>query len=112
MIKTSEIKQEIKEVEKELANESGGKPSIINRLKKRLQFLATCKNYIESKPTEEFVKKEVTRLENKINLLTAGFIKPENIDNKTLAKIKSEYDSEMGIKKLRNQLRTLRYLAK
>ena len=115
MIKLSDIKAEIKEATADLTKEykkSSSKEATANRLKKKIQFLNLCKKYIESSPSSEFIDKEILRLENRINLLSADFVEPENVDKKTLAKLKSAYGSEMGIPKLRVQLRTLRYLAK
>jgi hypothetical protein len=45
------------------------KPSVLNRAKKRIQFLKVCKAYLESEPTTEFLNKEKERLEKRLRLI-------------------------------------------
>lgn len=83
----------------------------INRFKKRVQFLKLCISYMESEPTPEFLKKEVSRLKKRSELIEDSFPQytpPKQFDNQK--KLKSFYYKEMGIPKINQQLKTLRFL--
>src|SRR5260221_14692039 len=49
------------------------KTSELSRIRKLLQFLKTCIAYLESQPTEEFVKQEVKRIETRLDLINKEY---------------------------------------
>jgi hypothetical protein len=82
--------------------------------KREYENLKLCEKYLETKPTEEFVKSEIERISGKINfILDSNNFKqwfnchPEYRNDKNPQTI---YRSEMGLGKFRRQLKTLNYI--
>lgn len=75
------------------------------KIANRVEFLNTCKLYMEHNPTKEFLKKEKLELEEKIKQIDTIFImkyyeKPQ----------KEALKNELDYKKLKLQLKTISYL--
>lgn len=82
-----------------------------NKIKKRLSFLIDCIRYLESHPTEEFLKKEQDRLAKRIVLLKAGFkdwLPDKQYDTEKKQQI--AYYKECKIPSLNNHLKTIKFL--
>lgn len=109
MLKIADINKEIKELEG-LHRDTDSK--VLKRAKKKIQLLNTCRMYLQSKPDKEFVEKEIKRLENRINLISAEFVEPQKADKKTVTKLRKSHEAEYGVSHLRTQLRTLRIILK
>jgi len=108
-----EIKNEMTSLQADLCTK-GLKKMEVSKIKKRYEFLKICKMYIESNPTHEFLHKEKDRLQNKINLINAGY-KPDQklIDRgfkKEEQKEHKDYNKIMGIAKFKEQLKGIQYL--
>lgn len=83
------------------------KKSQLSRILKRLEFLKLIKNYLTESPTEEFIKKEIGRVENRINALMALFNAAAYKEPK---KAMEKFERENGVPRLRDQLRALRFI--
>lgn len=82
-------------------------------MKKRLEFLTFCRNYIETNPSPDFVKKESERLTNRINMFMKNYEPPKNAETMFLKDVKAHkkaFEKEMGIPKIKTQLTTLNFL--
>lgn len=82
------------------------------RMRKRIQYLKVIRLYLEKSPTIDFIKKEIDRIENRINLIDSHFSHSEQADEFLVKQLKKEYDKENGIPQLRIQLRALRFIKK
>lgn len=104
MKEVKSIQTEIDSLLEELKHAEKDKP-----LFKRLQFLKVCKMYLETNPSEDFIKKEKSRLSKRIQLLRDGYsgYKAKDPDPK---KWKSEYNKATGLNQLNVQLRTINFL--
>jgi hypothetical protein len=82
---------------------------------KRVSFLNTCLMYIESSPDEQFVLKEITRLQNRIDAIKkqqpAFDLSPYRNSSEEKKLIES-YLKEYRVPELNNQLKTLNYILK
>jgi len=70
-----------------------------------------CIMYMQTNPRPEFILSEITRLENKLDKIDAGFgiwFKPCGLND--IKKAKITYNNELGAKKVKDQLKTLRYI--
>ena len=84
----------------------------IKRIGNRIQFLRTVLAYLKSNPSEEFLKKETVRIRTRLEKINQGascFIPPSNIK---IEKAKAFYEKEYGVKSLKTQLATLRFICK
>lgn len=110
MITIKEINREIKLIQKEYQGKAQVIPKAASR---RLQVLRQCILYLETKPTEAFLKQNVIELEKRIKAIKAGFGKwlnhaPTEIMQKRNPR--QVYHNEMGLKKYRIQLETIKFL--
>lgn len=122
MKQAKEIKLELSEVTNCLHNkEFEGKSERARkahekRLRKKIPFLKTCIMYLESSPTEAFVKKELDRIETKINLRMSQFpldqYQKSDMPLTEVNKLKKAHEKKYEIPHLREQVRTLRFLLK
>lgn len=115
----SDIQAELNEITDLLTNKELIELRSINKatqtkMKNKIPLLRLCLNYLKSNPTEEFIEKEIDRIENKISLRMMLFdeSKFEALAKPVVAKLRKEHEQLHEIKKLRNQVRTLRYLVK
>lgn len=77
-------------------------------------YLRSIRNYLETEPTEEFVRSEAEKLELKLNTIEDAFEvwlskRPEPY-SKSEKQWKAEYNKEMGVKNLNNQLDNLKFI--
>jgi hypothetical protein len=114
MKKVKQIKEEMNNIQVELSTGKHESQTLINRIKKKYQFLGLCKWYIESNPTEEFIGKEKERLVNKISLINDGYIPNERLIAHGLIKQEAEerkdYHLIMNTKKFKEQLKAINFL--
>ena len=86
--------------------------SRINMLKAKADELQLAINYLSSGATEEFINKEIARLQNRIDGFMKTYIPLDNTRfseaqcNKHLRK----YENDMGIDKCRKQIKFLKFL--
>jgi hypothetical protein len=82
-----------------------------NKKRNRIEFISMCKLYIDTSPRESFIKSELNRLEKRLEKLDGGFafwFKSSGLtDFKQGERI---YASEVGIKKIKEQIKTLSFL--
>lgn len=102
-----DVNTEIATLHEECTTGSVLKPSQLSRKKNKIEFLKIIKIYLESGPTLEYINLEIDRLENKITLLSNSFDRSQYKDPKEAFK---KYEKDMGIPRLRVQLRTLRFI--
>lgn len=107
----SNIQDEIREIEREIQTPGNG-TAIVNRLKSKREKLIICFRYLQSNPTEEFIKTEIARLQNRIEKIDADIDKLIRPDAKPEAKkaVKKMYYKEYNVSKIEEQLSTLNYL--
>lgn len=85
---------------------------------KELELLRTLAKYLETYPTEAFVKAEISRLEKIVSSKVKIFdeAKVDYIEKglapKEIAKLKTKHESLYDLKKMRTQIRNLRTLLK
>lgn len=80
---------------------------------KRIKHLYSCRLYLETNPTQEFVQKQFEDVKRKIKIINSGFHKWLQNNQKEadgVANPKSKYNTLMGLKNLKAQLNTLDYL--
>jgi len=86
------------------------------KLKKKYEFLAICKMYLEHNPTEEYLMKEKERLSSRINAINKGYIPDERLIESGLKKEErkehADYNKIMGLTKTKNQLQSIQFLLK
>jgi|GEM_PF-3077258 len=88
------------------------------RLKKKLALLRLLINYLETNPTEEFVKSEIARIEKTVSNKMDEWDKErevyvsKGVVAKEINKLKNKYESMYDLKKMRTQVRNLRILIK
>ncbi len=82
----------------------------INRIKKRLDFLKMCRIYLETRPSEQYIQGELTRLNNTIEILDERFPAWSAGRSGGGTELKRQYNAVTDISKLRSQVRTLEYL--
>lgn len=84
-----------------------------SKLEKELKHLYACQLYLESDPTQTFLEKQQKDLKHKIKIVTSGFStwcsnNPKERDS--CKNPKSKYNTMMGLKNFKEQLRTIEYL--
>ena len=82
------------------------------KIAKKCSVLYLCKLYLETNPTLKFIEKQKAEVKRKLDFIDEGFNqwagsnpKEANVNNP-----KSKYNSLMGVKVLKAQLKTLNYL--
>lgn len=104
------VQNEINEIVEMLTTQEL-KPKVAGALKKRLPVLKECLMYLETNPTDEFVAKELERLDYLINKCMGRFVIPEGkIPAKEWSELRKEHENQYGIPSMRKQARILRYL--
>lgn len=82
----------------------------------KIGFLYKMQLYLESNPTEEFVRAQVKELEAKLSRIEEAYpnwratlqSKPKGEGDEKIAK--ARYHKEMGVSDIKQQIKTLRYL--
>lgn len=88
-----------------------GKP--YKKAQKEIPFYRDCLHYIESNPSEDFLKKEKLRLENKLALIKSGFDKWIKVTQKTTygnTEPETYYNRIMEVSKFKGQLDVINFL--
>ena len=78
------------------------------KLKSELEFLKTVKLYLEKKPREEFVKKQLDEAEYKSKQIQDNYYSwdgPYDIPDRRKA-----YNSAMGLNKIKKQIKILKFI--
>ncbi len=114
MITVQDIKREINEITDRVRLETDMRKSEKTKLKKRVGLLRKCILYLETNPTDDFLKKEIDRLENRISLIMAlcPLGEPKAVAGSVIKKMKIEYEKNHDIPKFREQVRVMRFLIK
>lgn len=79
-----------------------------NKRRKRLQYLNIMKNYLETKPTREFLLKEKKRLQKRLEIINEGFTdwsKFNSCENPLV-----EYKKLMGVKTIKEHLKSISFI--
>jgi hypothetical protein len=84
------------------------KKSELNRMRKRVQFLTVCRNYMEKEPSEEFLKECLLKKERRLKLIGDGFKDfSQTYSGKDAMK---EYEKINDTKTIKEHIRSLRFL--
>lgn len=85
----------------------------VNAIKARIEFFKTCRNYILSNPSEEFIKSEIARLEAFINAKLVEFsdgVDTSRMNVKAASDLRKKHEDKYEIPHKRKQLKALRFL--
>ena len=90
------------------------KPSAWKRLQKKLELLRLFVIYLETHPTEEFVRSEIARIEMIVSAKMLLFNPEayEDLPKKEVSKLRLKHEAMYDIKKMRSQVRNMRMLLK
>ena len=96
---------------RELNDNLGGKQGVINRLKGQLSFLKLVVAYLESGPSDDFLKQEIDRLEARYLRIMEHYPvwTPTQYFEKEKDRLK-EFQKLNDLPKLKLQMRALRYI--
>jgi len=108
-----QVEEEVKEIEHRLKTEEL-KKSVSTKLRKKIQYLRHCIMYIETSPSPAYMKEEIKKVETKIGLRMAQFVLEgvEAMPKSVVSKLKREHEKKYEVPKLREQIKTLRYILK
>lgn len=108
-----QVKDEIKEIEHRLQTEEL-KKAVNTKLRKRIQYLRHCIMYIETNPSPQFIKDEIKKVETKIDLRMNQFVLDgiEQMPKSVVAKLRREHEKMYEIPKLKEQVKTMKYILK
>ena len=109
----NQIKQSISDLteKQDMKYYSKNSPSESLRISKYVSFYRDCITYLESNPTEEFLKKEIDRIKNMIEVKTMTYSIWFAMQNDMLmVEPMQRFKQDMEIDKLETQLFTLIYL--
>lgn len=84
-------------------------------LEKQLESATVCELYLRTEPSEDFVKKEKSRIGDRLKAIDNGYKPPHNYESmpkKELTKIRRQYDKEYQVSKLKAQLKFLEFILK
>ncbi len=116
-----EVKKEIEEIANTLQTEQRRrsedrifKKREVTNMKKRLALLKIVSLYLETNPTIEFLKREVDRIENCISLRMVSFVldDAESKPKTFISKMRKAHEKMYDIPKLREQVKTMRFILK
>lgn len=116
MKKIKELKAEVSELRKvrydKMDYEAG--ESLRKKNGKRVSLLNKCIMYLETDPTEEFVKKQIKETFSTIQHLNEGFADwkngSEDMKSLTDPEARRIFSSETGLAKLKMQLKVLKFI--
>lgn len=113
MKQVSDIQKEITEVTMQI-KDLADFPKDVKKLKKRLPVLLFLQQYLETAPTEEFLRKEVQRLSNRVKEVMKMYVPldPQHNMNAQISKHKREFEKIWEIPKIKKQIEALKYLLK
>jgi hypothetical protein len=112
MIQIKKVMDELSSKTKELNDNLGGKKGVIRKLQSRILFLKMVVAFLETGPTDEFLKGEIGRLSARYKKIMDLFPAwtPTQYFEKEKDKLR-EFEKLNDIPKLRMQTRALRYIA-
>jgi len=120
MITKKQIEQKIADLKKEFADVSKSKDEKdqkkIKRMKsmvnKKTKFYKTCILYVESEPTEEYIKKQKAQVLVKMENIKKAFkdALSQSQYKEAFAKTEKSFEKELGMTKLKDQLKHLDFL--
>lgn len=112
MLELNKVVDEISRLEKSLSDRS----SELTRAQEKkemskINFLRLVCTYLKTFPSEEFVEAEIKKLNNRRNMINKNFDSwiPTQYFEKEKDKLK-EYDKQMGVPKIKAQLRALKFI--
>lgn len=112
MITINKLTEELSTLMLRLDND-GPKMKKMERTKmaNRITFLRQTITYLEQDNRQEFLEKELNRLNNRVQLINDGYADwiPAKWFEKEKDKLK-EYLKEMGVPKLKTQIKALRFI--
>jgi hypothetical protein len=110
MINPNVIKSEILSIQNIPDNERRNMKKIDHtRKKNRVAFLRVIHNYLQESPTEEFIRKEIKRLENRLTKLDELYIKlPDK--PKDEREFMKEFKKDNNYKQIKDQIKALNYI--
>lgn len=111
MITTETIQKEIDDLRTSITK--GITDRQLKKKRERVDELKNLKLYIESNPSEGFIKSEIDRIEKsieRINDFENFKIWRLSQDHSDQKKLKTQYNKELGLPTLKAQLKTLNYL--
>ncbi len=85
----------------------------VKKLSKRLEYLNGIKFYLESQPSENFLKSNLNEIKKRIASLSSGFgewLKSVDKKDSDPKKLKTRFNTEMGLGKMKNQIKTLEFI--
>lgn len=80
------------------------------RLKKDFDWLKVCYMYLTTNPTELFLEQEKDRLANRLRLIESGYVYDERQTLDAQKKDKKDYEKTMGVAKIKEQLKTIKFI--
>jgi hypothetical protein len=113
------ITEEISSLSKRIESNKrlGVKPSSLRGQIAELQNLKLHKVYLETNPSEQYLRKESLRIGQLLNTLDERFIqvckerfRDQEIPNSILSQMKAEHNKQYDTHKLKLQLKSLEYL--
>lgn len=105
------IRKEIQEEEKFAATPNATKRQM-EKSAKRIENLRACILYLETNPTEQFMNKQLTQLKKNVDVINSGFgaWRRNNPKDAEVSNPKSKYETMMGMKTIKAQIKNLNYL--
>lgn len=106
-----EVEVEINDILTQIEANKKAKIAKNAKLSNRLDFLKTMKWYLKTNPNEDFIRKELNRVQRLVDLIDDGFdywFKSSGMTDKKKARIK--YNTELGYDKSKQQIKTLTFL--
>jgi hypothetical protein len=77
---------------------------------KRIAHLRHCQYYLETKPTEETLRRHLETVTHRVQVLSSRFGSWRAHRTGGLAEHQRQYNAETGLPQLKVQIRTLKYL--
>lgn len=108
-----DIKARIIDVENFMKTELKEKKTGVSAQSKgKLNVLKTCKMYLESKPSEDFVKKEKDKVSNRIDEIFKEYKPLDRDENspKQCRQYLTIFEKNWEVPKLRSQLKVLKFI--
>lgn len=106
-----EIQKEIVDIEKFCATDRATKRQMASGAK-RIENLRSCIMYLETNPSQEFMLKQLAQLKDKVSIINSGFSswKSNNPKDAEVNNPKSKYETMMGLKTIKSQIKNLNYM--
>jgi len=86
------------------------------KIQKRVEFLKQMQFYLETNPTIDFIQKQYDKLSSKIDCIDKEYFDnyewASKLDAITRRKTRNTFDEMYDVKKIKNQMKALKYLLK